>query len=270
MYKMKHLSLLCLLLVLETEAATSFGVYGPSGVFRRYSGSSYSSTRCKHAEENKSDLDKPQKSFVDSVVRLTKEAKLGADKTINDLHIAQHVKSIGKSVLGRKREHEFADLVAWIDSQAKLQTKNFFLQENRNETPISNQFSLSLALHRFVQTMLIFAIRIVLKVGKERAVLTRLPTSVLVQILQLGIDQHARPVLIRVVATELDNRLKKAVSNDYPNLANKLAQFTGKRVYSFGDITRTILERAGRETKKYKEQVELELSQLEHDLKVTF
>jgi len=100
---------------------------------------------------------------------------------------------------------------------------------------------------------------------------------VLIDILIVCLEQETRPKVIRLVGTELDKRLKRAVVGDENYQFGDLTKlavsgFTGKQSYQFGDITRSLLEKAKAPTYKlsnegrYKEEVEQELTVLEKDV----
>lgn len=192
-------------------------------------------------------------------------------------------KKLGKQVnkLTGKEEYEFGDLTKWLDLQARKKTKDSLLFLNHDHRPHDDSSveqattpkqPFSLAARRFLQAIIVLAIRFVIKFGKERQVLRILPTGLLIQILQLCIDRHELPKLIRVVSTELDERVKYALTGDkkyrFGDLTRrKLFEFTGKRSYQFGDVTRTILERAASgEKDRYRQQAKQELDILEKDV----
>jgi hypothetical protein len=98
--------------------------------------------------------------------------------------------------------------------------------------------------------------------------------------------QDMRPKIIRVVATELDKRLKIFVMGDanyeFGDVTKRtVCNMTGKDTYQFGDITKTILERsrilkAGSSTSSneskgtYDRQVQQELDTLEKDVRKSY
>jgi hypothetical protein len=134
--------------------------------------------------------------------------------------------------------------------------------------------------------LLVYVVRLVVKLGLEGQVVTHLPSSILLDILHMCLAQDMRPKIIRVVATELDKRLKIFVMGDanyeFGDVTKRtVCNMTGNDTYQFGDITKTILERsrilkAGSSTSSneskgtYDRQVQQELDTLEKDVRKSY
>jgi hypothetical protein len=209
------------------------------------------------------------------------------------------------SVTGKKDPYEFGDLTRWLDKTARSEVKEvesevkgFYKiarklrgfkrrsteEEDGADDQVSDVMSVAIGVFAFLRSItLVNSIRLVLKLGLERPVLRRLPTIILMELVHLILDGDYRPLILRVVAMELDKRFKIAVLGDedyqFGDLTKKaLTKFTGKNQYEFGDITKRILERAearktsssaysDEATARYKDQNQKELHVLEEDVR---
>jgi hypothetical protein len=193
------------------------------------------------------------------------------------------------SVTGKKDPYEFGDLTRWLDKTARSEVKEvesevkgFYKiarklrgfkrrsteEEDGADDQVSDVMSVAIGVFAFLRSItLVNSIRLVLKLGLERPVLRRLPTIILMELVHLILDGDYRPLILRVVAMELDKRFKIAVLGDedyqFGDLTKKaLTKFTGKNQYEFGDITKRILDQGqvSEETKaRYKDQVQEQL-----------
>jgi hypothetical protein len=212
------------------------------------------------------------------------------------------------SVTGKKDPYEFGDLTRWLDTtvrsevkEVESEVKGFYKiarkirgdkrrhtitmeQGDGEDAQMSSFMSVAFGVFAFLRSItLVSSIRLVLKLGIERPVLRRLPTIILMEIVHLILDGDYRPLILRVVAMELDKRFKIAILGDedyqFGDLTKKtLTKFTGKNEYEFGDITKRILQRAEvrktsssayseEATATYKDQNQKELQVLEEDVR---
>lgn len=203
------------------------------------------------------------------------------------------------SVTGK--QYEFGDLTRWLDKQAKStvsrgrrtpffppagsQRKDWLSQQvseaeagTISEDPDSSRKngigSLVVHFFRFLRSfLLVQVIKLIVVLEIETPVLRRLPIRVLVDILNVCLEGGTRPKVVRVVGTELDKRLKRAVTGDenyqFGDLTKRaVSQFTDKDSYQFGDITRSILVKAKAQTSKLslQQQLDEELNALESNV----
>lgn len=95
----------------------------------------------------------------------------------------------------------------------------------------------------------LLVINAVLSMKLEYQVLKRLPPSVLVFLVETCVSTHARPKVLRLVAVELDDRVRSHVyrytgkeSYQFGDLTKAtIARYTNKEEYQFGDITKTAI-----------------------------
>jgi hypothetical protein len=196
------------------------------------------------------------------------------------------------SITGKKDPYEFGDLTKWLDTEARSGVKdvtkvakkvrwdkkrhNIDEEDGEDDQAVSQFISVVVGSFTFFRSVLLVQIiRLVVKLGVERPVLTRLPSSILMELVHLILDGNYRPLVLRVVATELDKRFKVAICGDedyqFGDLSKKaLAKFTGKDQYKFGDITKGILERAQaseKATDRDKDQIQKELQVVDENIR---
>jgi hypothetical protein len=175
------------------------------------------------------------------------------------------------SITGKNKNdpYEFGDLTKWLIAESRSEVKEV---RSGEEDKVSDFISVAVGVFASLRSLLLInSIRLVVKFGIERPVLTRLPSTILVELVHLILDGNYRPQILRVVATELDKRFKEAIFGDedykFGDLTKKaLLMFTGKEQYKFGDITKELLERAHASedaTARYMDQVQNELHVLE-------
>jgi hypothetical protein len=152
------------------------------------------------------------------------------------------------SITGKKDPYEFGDLTKWLETEVRSQ-KNMRREEEDDEDhgQVSHFLHMSVLAFRFLRSSaLITGIRLTVKLGIERLVLSRLPSVILLELVHLILDGNYRALILRVVATELDKRIKMAISGDEDyqlgDLTKKaLFKYTGKEQYQFGDVTKTAI-----------------------------
>jgi hypothetical protein len=211
------------------------------------------------------------------------------------------------SVTGKKDPYEFGDLTRWLEAEVRSEVKEvesevkgfykvareirgakrrrtFMEDEDGKNDQVSDLMNVAFGVFAVFRSItLVSIIRLVLKLGIERPVLRRLPTIILMELVHLILDGDYRPLILRVVAMELDKRFKIAIIGDedyqFGDLTRRtVSKFTGKNQYEFGDITKHILERAEarktssaayseKATATYKDQNQKELDVLEEDVR---
>ena len=221
-------------------------------------------------------------------------------------------------VTRNKDPYEFGDLTKWLDAEARSEIKEVQSEissfakiakkikwgkrreeeeDGEDHSHIFHATIVAVELFKFLRSIvLVNSIRLTVKLGIERQVLTRLPSFLLLELIHLILDWNYGPLILRLVATELDKRFKLAIFGDedynfgdltkravakytgkdqyeFGDLTKRaLGKFTGKKQYEFGDITKVILERAQaseKGTAKYKDQVQKELHALEDDVRIS-
>jgi hypothetical protein len=216
-------------------------------------------------------------------------------RNVNDHPFQKLYSKFGKrvnSITGKNKKdpYEFGDLTKWLVAESsrsevkrdkRRHHNNNMEEEDGEEEQVSEYqksdfISVAFGVFPYLRSILLVnSIRLVVKFGIERPVLTRLPSSILMELVHLILDGNYRPQILRVVATELDKRFKEAICGDedyqFGDLTKKaLFKFTGKEQYKFGDITKELLERAHASedaTAKYMDQVQTELHVLEDNVR---
>jgi len=202
-----------------------------------------------------------------------------------DQYLQKTLKASASAIIGKREPYEFGDMTRWLNMQAKSKLQSSTLSSAQQPAPPMTSSSesrkpgsmFSTFLQMVRSLLLVHIIKCVVQLQVESQVLRYLPVRVLIDILIVCLEQETRPKVIRLVGTELDKRLKRAVVGDENYQFGDLTKlavsgFTGKQSYQFGDITRSLLEKAKAPTYKlsnegrYKEEVEQELTVLEKDV----
>jgi len=106
---------------------------------------------------------------------------------------------------------------------------------------------LQTAWQRVRVSCVLLAINVVLTLRLESPLLRTMPSSMLVYLMETCLMSHARPKLVRIVAMELDDRVRSHISRytagqdsyQLDDLAKAaIASYTNKEKYEFGDITK--------------------------------
>ena len=191
------------------------------------------------------------------------------------------------NTLTGKADYEFGDLTRWLDAHARSTVEDLMHRSesshhgsNRRDgfhrhSEFHSSATLTGLFRLFRSLLLAQIIKIVIEMGWERQVLTKLPIKLLMDLLKMCVAQPARPKIIRVVAMELDKRIKSALVGDvnyqFGDLTKRsILRFTGKSTYQFGDITRTLLEKskhvARHDDKAWMKKASRHNEQIHHEL----
>jgi uncharacterized protein YjbJ (UPF0337 family) len=151
-----------------------------------------------------------------------------------------------KSVTG-KDKYEFGDLSKWLDEKSKEKVGDF--TKNKSDYQfgdISKEVMRRVSAGEYTREDLLLLIKIVAVVGINFQPIARLlPAKVLLDIFNVSIYQQLGEKVAGVVSTELDQRMKQAVTGDKDYQIGDLTKrailkFTGKDEYTFGDITKSV------------------------------
>jgi hypothetical protein len=151
-----------------------------------------------------------------------------------------------KSVTG-KDKYEFGDLSKWLDAKSKEKVGAFTNKTDIYQFgDISREVMRRVSAGEYTTDDLLLLIKIIAVVGINfQPMAALLPAKVLLDILNVSIYQQMGEKVAGVVSTELDQRMKQAVTGDKDYqigdfTKRAINKFTGKEEYTFGDIATRI------------------------------
>jgi hypothetical protein len=172
----------------------------------------------------------------------------------------QRAKDKVSSMTG-KEGYRFGDLTLWADSVAKEKVANFTGKDEPYQFgDVTVAVVQKIRSGEYALEDVYLALRVLLSAGISLSpIASVLPLKWLVELINLGLTQEVGSRFLGALSESLDARMKEALTGD-PNykLGNKtkeklkesLATFTGRETYSFGDITRTIIQRSSEENSR--------------------
>lgn len=166
-----------------------------------------------------------------------------------------------KAVTG-KDKYEFGDLSKWLDEKSKEKVGAF--TNNKSEDyqfgDISKEVMRRISAGEYTREDLILLIKIIAVIGINFQPMARLlPAKVLLDIFNVSIYQQLGEKVAGVVSTELDQRMKQAVTGDKDYeigdfTKRAILKFTGKDEYTFGDISKSIGSSSQKQSKDKQQQ----------------
>jgi len=159
------------------------------------------------------------------------------------------VRALGKSVtkVTGKEEYKFGDLSRWVDAQAKEKVNQFTNKDGEYQFgDISKEIIRRVRSGDFTLDDIVILCKVLISFGVGlQPVASFLPVKLLVEMLNYSIAADLGDKMVGAVATELDKRMKQAITGDeYYRIGDltlrAVNKFTGNNEYSFGDITKKI------------------------------
>jgi hypothetical protein len=155
------------------------------------------------------------------------------------------------SLTGKEEgDYEFGDLTRWADAIAKEKVANFTGKKDYQIGDMSKEIVRRVRSGEYELSDVFLALRVLLATGASLTPITSvLPIRVLLDLVNLGLAQDVTGKLVGVLASNLDERMKQALTGDVnyqlgdvtkTKLRQALMDFTGKKTYEFGDLSRTI------------------------------
>jgi hypothetical protein len=132
--------------------------------------------------------------------------------------------------------------------------KELPLPAKESRTIISNAARLA---DKIRMVLVLGILKLIVLLHLEVFVILHLPDRILVQFAKLCLARDARPQVLRLVATELDQRVQNYKFGDITK--SIVCRYTGQPTYEFGDITRTILREAEKRRPQASERIQKQL-----------
>lgn len=156
-------------------------------------------------------------------------------------------KEYAASITG-KEDYEFGDLSRWIDTKVKDEVNTFSGKPEYEFGDLTKEILKRVLTGEYDLMEIVSLCKILLKFGVGlRPVAGFFPAKILVELLNISIVQNLGLKIIASFAEELDRRMKRTISEDKKHILGDLTKreirrFTNKDDYTFGDITKTVVE----------------------------
>jgi len=149
-----------------------------------------------------------------------------------------------------KEKYEFGDLTKWIDRRAKEKVADFTGKEEYCFGDVSNEIARRIAEGEIEPRDAFLALRVLLSAGASLTPLaSALPVQWLLDLVNFGLAQDIGGRLLEILARNLDERMKEALTGDSQyklgdltkrRIRQSISDVTARDAYDFGDISRRI------------------------------
>eukprot|EP00746_Dinoflagellata_sp_MGD_P014482 gnl/MRDRNA2_/MRDRNA2_131763_c0_seq1.p1 gnl/MRDRNA2_/MRDRNA2_131763_c0~~gnl/MRDRNA2_/MRDRNA2_131763_c0_seq1.p1 ORF type:complete len:318 (-),score=51.09 gnl/MRDRNA2_/MRDRNA2_131763_c0_seq1:46-888(-) len=148
-----------------------------------------------------------------------------------------------------KEKYEFGDLARSLDQKAKQRAAEFTGKDGYEVGDISKEIVRRARSGEYDINDMILLCKILLTLGVEFSpIANQLPIKFILEIMNVSLGQEVSDKFMGVLATNLDKRMKEAMTGDSEyqigDLTKKaILRFIGKDNYEFGDLSRAVAKK---------------------------